>query len=345
MLFYKIHISILFCIFASMPFTTKISVIIPIYNTENYIEKCVDSVLNQTLKEIEIILIDDGSTDNSWPLIQKYNQNTNVKIFKKENGGLSDARNYGILKASGEFLAFVDSDDFIEKNMMQKMYDLAQKHSAEIVLCNLHKVDENGKIKQKLPQISHLPEKIELEKDFTLFGEVSSFACNKIFKKELFSDVKFPLGLHFEDIATIPILLLKSKIIAKTDEFFYNYFERSGSITRNFNRKGLDMFKAIEMVKNEYKMSVFAQNEIQWKRFAIIQGFYSFSAYLARVKDEKLKQEMFAFLKIFLNKEHITKSEILHYKRQNLNYLMSLSLKKMIFYILLLYFPKLIIKE
>ena len=192
----------------------KISVIVPVYNVENYLEKCLNSLVNQTLQEIEILVINDGSTDNSQKIIEFFQSKfpQKIKTFAKENGGLSDARNFGIDRATGEFLAFVDSDDYVSATMMEEMYGLAKKHEAEIVICNLQKVDENGIVTQKLTQIPNLPEKIDLEKHFSVFSDISYFACNKIFKRELFEGKRFQKGMHFEDIELIPKILLQCKI-------------------------------------------------------------------------------------------------------------------------------------
>ena len=121
----------------------KISVIVPVYNVENYLEKCLYSLVNQTLQEIEILVINDGSKDNSQKIIEFFQSKfpQKIKTFAKENGGLSDARNFGIDRATGEFLAFVDSDDYVSENMFLEMYDLAIKNEAELVICNLQKVE------------------------------------------------------------------------------------------------------------------------------------------------------------------------------------------------------------
>ena len=139
----------------------KISVIVPIYNVENYLEKCLNSLVNQTLPEIEILVINDGSTDNSQKIIDVFQNKfpQKIKAFAKENGGLSDARNFGIDRAIGKFIAFVDSDDYVSATMMEEMYGLAKKNEAEIVICNLQKVDENGIVTQKLTQIPNLNKK------------------------------------------------------------------------------------------------------------------------------------------------------------------------------------------
>jgi glycosyltransferase involved in cell wall biosynthesis len=315
-----------------------ISVIVPIYNVELYLERCVNSLINQTLQEIEIILVNDGSTDNSEKIMLELTTKDNrIKAFTKINGGLSDARNFGIQHSLGDFLAFVDSDDWIDENMLKKMYELAFLNNCEVVICNLQKVNEHGIAFRKLEQMQlKQNEIVDLKEDFSSFGEISWFACNKIFKRKLFDTIEFTKSLHFEDIATIPRLVLKSKKIGFCQEYFYQYFEREGSITRNFTKKGLDMFKAIQIVETEFQNSDFKSNREEWRRFLILNGFYSFLAYVAQVKDKKLKNEMYLEFTNFISINKISKLEIIEYKRFNYNYLLSLPIKKKVYYLLTL---------
>jgi glycosyltransferase involved in cell wall biosynthesis len=312
-----------------------VSIIVPVYNTEKYLSKCLDSIINQTLKSIEIIVVNDGSNDNSQQIIDEYcSKDERIKSIIKENGGLSDARNHGIDYVTGEYIAFIDSDDYIDLNMMEELYKKAVYHQAEIALCDLVKVDEQGNEFRDLPQSPQLGDKIVLENDFSLFGEMSCFACNKIFKKSLFKKHRFKKGIHFEDIELIPKLVLDSKIIAKINQPFYKYFERQDSITKTHTKKGLDMFLAIKEVTNYFLQSNYAENIEQLKRFQIIQGYYSYLAYVAYVKDKPLKKEMLLELKLFLNNNNITKKNIINYQRFGKNYLHSLTLKKRMFYTL-----------
>lgn len=321
----------------------KVTVIVPVYNTRDYLEKCLDSLINQTLAEIEIIVVNDGSTDDSQQIIDRYTEKYNqIKSFIKENGGLSDARNFGIDRATGEYIGFVDSDDFVSAEMLENMYKKAIEHRAEIVLCDLEKVDHDGKVFRDLPQSPQLPEKIELEKDFTLFGEMSCFACNKIFHRELFKNHRFRKGIHFEDVELIPQLVLESKIISKINQPFYKYFERQQSISRTHNERGLDMFVAVNSVKEAFESSSQKDFVKEWKRFFILQGYYSFLAYVAYVQDKKIRHQLIERLKSELQENQISKSEILNYKRFNRNYLFSLPLKKQVFYLLSLLSFKLI---
>ena len=314
----------------------KISVIVPVYNVENYLEKCLISLVNQTLQEIEILVINDGSTDNSQKIIEVFQNKfpQKIKAFTKENGGLSDARNYGIDRATGEFLAFVDSDDYVSATMMEEMYGLAKKHEAEIVICNLQKVDENGIVTQKLTQIPNLPEKVDLEKHFSVFSDISYFACNKIFKRELFEGKRFQKGMHFEDIELIPKILLQCKILAKSDAFHYQYLERSNSISKSHTERGLDILKSVENVEKAFENSMYSFKKNELKGFQILEGIYTFLAYLAFVKDDEVYDKMNLQLKKFIKERDISLKEILVYKRFGRNYLLSLPFKKIIYYLL-----------
>ena len=314
----------------------KISVIVPVYNVENYLEKCLNSLVNQTLEEIEILVINDGSTDDSQKIIDEFQKKfpQKIKAFSKENGGLSDARNFGIDRATGEFLAFVDSDDYVSEVMMEEMHHLAIKNNAEMVICNLQKVDENGKVTQKLTQIPNLTEEIDLEKNFSVFSDISYFACNKIFKRELFEGKRFQKGMHFEDIELIPQILLQCKTVAKTDAFHYQYLERSNSISKSHTERGLDILKAVESVENAFANSEYSKRKKELKGFQILEGVYTFLAYLAFVKDDDVYHKMSSELHNFVKKRDISFKEKINYKRFGENYLLSLPVKKQIYYLL-----------
>jgi glycosyltransferase involved in cell wall biosynthesis len=311
----------------------KLSIIIPVYNTQNYLSKCFDSVLNQTFKDLEIIVVNDGSTDDSQKIIDDYAQNdSRIISIVKANGGLSDARNAGIEVSKGDFLAFIDSDDYIDASMFEEMLALAMEHQSQIVMCDLVKVDEDGTEFRDLPQSPQLPNKIILEEDFTIFGEMSCFACNKIYSKELFVNHRFLKGIHFEDIELIPKLLLDSTIVSKINKPFYKYFERKNSISKSHNIKGLDMFLAIENVTNYFNKSNYQSNGSELKRFQILQGYYSYLAYVAFVNDSALKELMLNCLKDFIEKNKLLNKEIKQYKRFNKVYKSTLSLKKRLYY-------------
>lgn len=315
---------------------SKVSIIVPVYNVENYLTKCLDSLIGQSLQDIEILVVNDGSKDRSEEIIRQYARKYpgKIKAFSKENGGLSDARNFGIDRATGDYIGFVDSDDYVTEGMFEEMFLLAEKHDAKMVICNIQKVDENGKVVQKLTQLPNMPENINLENHFSVFSDVSYFACNKLFKKELFDQKRFKKGVHFEDIQLIPQLLLECETIAQTQNYHYQYFERTDSITKTHTEKGLDMLKAVKDVEDVFADSKYAHKKEELKNFQIFEGIYSFLAYLAFVKKEELFYKMSDQLSVFMKERQIKIQDILNYSRFGKNYLLSLPLKKKIFYLL-----------
>jgi len=315
---------------------SKVSIIVPVYNVENYLAKCLESLIDQTYQHIEILVINDGSTDNSEKIINDFSERfpEKIKAFYKSNGGLSDARNFGIDRATGNYIGFVDSDDYVSPTMFEEMLGLAEKHSAEMVICNIQKVNEKGNITQKLTQIPNMPEKIDLETHFSVFSDISYFACNKLFKKELFETKRFKKEVSFEDIQLIPQLLLECKTIAQTQSFHYQYLERQNSISKTHNEKGLDILQAVEDVEVAFGKSQYSHKSKALKNFQILEGIYTFLAYLAFVKDENVFYEMSAKLDIFRRKKDIKIKDILGYSRFDRNYILSLSVRKKFFYLL-----------
>ena len=319
----------------------KVSIIVPVYNVENYLRKCLDSLVAQTLGNIEILVVNDGSKDKSQEIIEEYEAKFPDKIrgFQKENGGLSDARNFGIERAVGEFIGFVDSDDYVTPTMFEEMVTLAEKFGAEMAICNLQKVDETGKVTQKLTQIPNAPQKIELKKHFEVFAELGYFACNKLFKRELFDNQRFKKGVHFEDIQLVPQLLLACKTLVHTQNYHYQYFERSDSITKTHTMRGLDIFLAVEDVEKTFVSSPYAREKKTFKNFLIFQAVYSFLAYLAFVKDEEVYKKLDRKLSAFMKEKQISVADVLRYQRFGKNYLQGLPVKKKVYYFL--YFSRL----
>lgn len=315
---------------------SKVSVIVPVYNVENYLAKCLDSLVNQTYQNLEILVVNDGSKDGSEEIIKQYSEqySDKIKAFTKENGGLSDARNFGIDRATGDYFGFVDSDDYVAETMFEEMLGLTEKYDAEMVICNIQKVDEHGNITQKLTQIPNMPEKIDLETNFSVFSDLSYFACNKLFRKELFENRRFKNGVHFEDIQLIPQLLLECKTLAQTQNFHYQYLERTDSISKTHTEKGLDILKAVEDVEKTFQISKYSSKVQELKGFQILEGIYTFLAYLAFVKNESQFYKMSEELEDFVRKRDIKIKDILNYSRFGKNYILSLPLKKTIFYLL-----------
>lgn len=314
----------------------KVSVIVPVYNVELYLEKCLQSLVNQTLQEIEILVVNDGSQDNSLRIIDDFQAKYPDKIFGfvKENGGLSDARNFGIDRAKGQYIAFVDSDDYVSEAMFEEMYNLAEKHHAEMAICNLQKVDEEGNTTQKLTQLPGFPGKIVLEDHLSVFSDISYFACNKIIRRDLFREKRFKKGIHFEDIELIPQILLECHILAFSPNFHYQYLERKDSISKSHTMKGLDILKAVETVEGSFYKSRFSTQTKALKNFQILEGVYTFLAYLAFVKKDEDFYKMSRVLDQYVVSKGLKTKEILQFNRFGKNYLLSLPLKKKSYYLL-----------
>ena len=206
----------------------KVSVIVPVYNVYDYLDKCLDSLVRQTLKEIEIIVVNDGSPDNSQEIIDKYAKDypEKIKAFKKENGGLSDARNYGIKKATGEYIAFVDSDDYVSIDMYDKMYNKAKSGNFDMVVCDLNYV-YNDRIVRAYSNVKH--DTTDIKKAML---NIYPAAWNKIFKRKFFENLEFKKKVWFEDVEFLYRILPLIKTIGVVNEPFYQYLQREGSITK-----------------------------------------------------------------------------------------------------------------
>ncbi|NHC43501.1 glycosyltransferase [Bacillus sp. MM2020_1] len=229
---------------------TAISIIVPVYNTEPFLKKCLDSILSQTFKDFELIIINDGSTDKSGSICDEFAlKDKRVKVIHKENGGLSSARNTGIRIAEGEFLGFVDSDDYLEKEMYKVLYTLCKKTNSDIAICKFSR-EVKGKL-QKEPNNELILEMNHDDALRNLFkGVLYRFSvCNKLFKKACFDDIIFPEGRVHEDLSTTYKLFAKSNKAVYTSYPGYVYVKREESIlTSKFNKKRLDAFLGWEEI-------------------------------------------------------------------------------------------------
>ena len=233
----------------------KISVIVPVYNVEKYLDKCLKSLVNQTLKEIEIIVVNDGTKDNSQKIIDKYVKKYPklVKSYIKKNGGLSSARNYGLKYAKGKYISFIDSDDWVRKDMFEKMYEKADKEDLDIVVCDSINVYEDNKESYRKSNFNYSDNSV---KNYLL---APPMACTRIYKKYIFDNVMFEEGIFYEDLNLTPGLVNITKKIGFVEEGFYYYLQRSGSIMnqKGFNNKLLDIFKVLnnnyKKLNNKYK--------------------------------------------------------------------------------------------
>ncbi len=279
-----------------------ISVIIPIYNVEKYLTKCIESVINQTYKNLEIILVNDGSTDNSKEIIDKYSSiDSRIKVINKKNGGLSDARNVGIELAKGEYITFLDSDDWIELNMYEKLYKYIKQENADIVQCSYQKVYDEEVNNQKNKEEVNI---MSGEKSLYNLGEKTVVVWNKIYKRELFNDIRFPKGKYHEDEFTIYKVLYKANKIVDLNLPLVYYRQREDSIMNSkFNLKRLDALEAFNERLAFYKEKNL--DELQQITFAQILHFTNL--FYIKIKDSDIdnKHEILKVLRKSIKKDYI----------------------------------------
>ena len=211
-----------------------ISIIIPVYKVEKYLEKCIESVLKQTYTNLQIILVDDGSPDNCGKICDEYaKKDSRIEVIHKANGGLSDARNVGISKAKGRYIGFVDSDDYIKEDMYEILLNLIKKYDADVSICNLYDViDGNECIRNKENGIREYS-RLDILKEVLLDKNIQSYAWNKLYEKELFDEIKYPIRKKYEDIGTTFYVFEKCNKIVVTSEPEYYYLKRSDSLVNN----------------------------------------------------------------------------------------------------------------
>ena len=223
---------------------TKISVIVPVYNVEELLSKCLDSLINQTFDDYEVVVVNDGSPDNSQKIIDEYyKKHPNIiRPLKKENGGLSSARNYGLKYAQGEFILYVDSDDFVSNDMLEKMYVATIRDDSDIVVCRSYINSSNN--------LEEIDKEILSNNVFKRYVLNRPSATCKLVKKDilLHSELAFFEGHHYEDIAEVPAFCLYAKNISFIDDYLYYYLVREGSIMHNkkYSDKLNDIFDSID---------------------------------------------------------------------------------------------------
>ena len=228
-----------------------ISIIVPIYKVEQYLDKCIQSIINQTYKNLQIILVDDGSPDKCGKICDEYALKDNrIEVIHKINGGLSDARNVGIGRAKGKYIGFVDSDDYIEKDMYENMYNLLEERNADVCICNFYNVIENNNIIKNPNNGIQEYNKIDILKEILLDKQIQSYAWNKLYKSELFDNVKYPVGKKYEDIGTTFYILEKCNKVVVTDLPKYYYLNRIDSIVNNLSEQ--TVIDYVDLINERY---------------------------------------------------------------------------------------------
>lgn len=225
-----------------------ISIIIPIYNVEQYLPRCLDSVTGQTYRNLDIILIDDGSTDNSSAVMERYAVlDSRIRIFHKPNGGLSEARNFGLDKANGSYITFVDSDDWISPEYIEHLYNNMQEYKADISVVNSIKVWNTDISNISTENNTGITEYTHIGaiSDMWYQKTISTNAWGKLYRADLFEDIYYPVGKIYEDLAVTHLLLWRADKIVYSPEPLYYYYQRNDSIMyRRFDARNMDRIHA-----------------------------------------------------------------------------------------------------
>ena len=302
-----------------------VSVIIPVYNVEKYLKKCVDSVLNKTYRNLDIILVDDGSTDLSGKMCDELGiDDKRVTVIHKQNGGLSDARNAGLNVARGGYYAFVDSDDYISSDMIEIMVNSARENSCEIAICNMVRFSESGESALFYHPVAQ--KQILLgENRFKTLKQPS--VCNKLFKASLFQNIRFPKGKYYEDTFVYHELLYRAKCVVLTGSNSYWYLERSDSIVGSpkYTSRYFDFIEAV------WKRAEFLiENNVKsYGEEACLSLYAAFSSAVKYIKRDRKNKQNFK-----IAREQYNFAYTVLMKQNN-----SISLKQKIRLFLLKYLP------
>ena len=296
----------------------KVSIIIPVYNVEKYLRQCLDSVINQTLKDIEIICVNDGSTDNSKQILEEYaEKESRIKIINKKNAGLGAARNTGMEYVTGEYMGFVDSDDWVDVTMFEKLYESCKIHDTDISMCPIMLVNESSSNLNRETayfdllcfneEFNNRPFNLEQTKDFVM--DIAVNAVNKIYRTEFikYIDAKFPEGLLFEDVPFFYKTYLNAKSISLVrDHLYYHILNRPNSITAKADKNHFDIVKIQNLMVecfqslpnfNEFKIEVYNK-----KIFRIVRRYFDI--------DEIYREEFFELIKQDFKKMNLKDDEI-----------------------------------
>ena len=264
----------------------KVSVIVAVYNAEKYLEKCLDSLLAQTLEEIEIIAVDDGSKDSSTEILAEYAAKSNkLKCLRKENGGAADARNYGLSYATGEYIGYLDSDDYVDEDMFELLYFKAKEKNSDIVECNLHHVYVNY-------EDTEIMDKYYTPGELICYGRY--VVWNKIYRREwlLEAEAYFPVKLIYEDIAFVAKISPYIKSYGYVDASPVYYLQRKSSVNNSKSIKTMDIFPVLRDIVNFYKEKGFYkqyEKELEYL-YARILLCSSFSR-MCRIPDKAIRKQ------------------------------------------------------
>lgn len=317
----------------------KVSLIIPVYNVENYLEKCLNSVKAQSFSDFEVILVNDGSTDSSLSILERFAaENENFRLYTIENSGQGGARNFGLTKATGEYIAFLDSDDYIAKDCLERLVEAAEKENGDIVVCTSYDVKEDGTILAKAENNLADQTTSVFESPWLLFNRVAPWG--KLFKKSLFGDLRFETRVWYEDMRLIPKLYLNAEKITFIQDPLFYYVQRAGSTMNNANAKrNLEIISAFEDLISYFKKAELYtrfQEELEYLVIEHLAVAAVTRVVLSRAPERKevlkaLRQYLAGFEGLYQNKyrAHLgkNKSLILFFNRARLYFLTEICMK------------------
>lgn len=248
-----------------------ISIIVPIYNAEKYLNKCIDSLINQTKKELEFILVNDGSTDKTEEIIKSY-KDSRIKYFKNKNQGIGKTRNFGIEKATGKYIMFLDSDDYLKNNACEILYKNTEKAKADLAICDFYKIYDSG-AEEKIKLLSFKP--TTLRKTPSLVNEINLAPWNKLYKKKLITKnkIKFVENLKYEDAPFVIEAFSKAEKIIKVDEYLNYYLIHGNSETTVRDKRCFDILKIIDLIRKNTKDEAYLQEEINKLTVRIVTNY------------------------------------------------------------------------
>ncbi|MBY3623492.1 glycosyltransferase [Acinetobacter sp. CUI P1] len=286
----------------------EISIIVPIYKVQDYLAKCINSILSQSFEDFELILVNDGSPDNCAEICNHYSKiDSRIVVLNKQNGGLSDARNFGINIAKGNYIGFIDSDDWIEPDMYEVLHRLILKYNADIAVCGHYEV-ENKKIINNEGFSNALNHYNSSQAVAKLLDDddnvIHHFAWDKLYKRDLFKKVRYPVGKYYEDIFTTHKLLINSSKVVSINSPKYYYLKRNDSITGLMNTEklydkfcaSLELYKNIKVSNYEYaKLNDIALDKVVKDGIALIN-------FQLRLKEESDCNDYYKNVKLFFKK-------------------------------------------
>lgn len=307
-----------------------ISVIVPVYNVEKYLKKCVDSITSQTYKNLEILLVDDGSTDSSGQICNEFEKNdARIKVIHKKNGGLSDARNAGLDRAKGQYYAFIDSDDYIQDNTIEIMLNAIKKNKSEIAVCNMIRFLEEGETLQFYCPTDH-EVLYQGNQRYKTLNQPS--VCNKLFEAKLFEGIRFPKGKYYEDTFVYHEVLYRANNIVLTGTDSYWYLSREDSIVGQpqYTERYFDFIEAV------YKRADFLlKHDVQpYAKEACLSLYAAIANAESNIEENTKTIEKFSIAR---KQYTLAYNELMKTKNQ-------IGIKQKLRLMLLKYFPKLHVK-